>query len=188
MNAPLERTWKTIESGPHNLEGSLHPVVVKNYGKWKYHKLIKPGVMVHYGLSGDALYTVRAGTPRQNTVDLVRGLCDLADQYADGFMRFTIRNSVEFMFAEESRIDPLIKDLEDMGLPVGGIANCVAPIAHTQGWLHCDIPATDASGVAKGVMDNLYDEFKTLEMPNKVRLSTSCCSINCGGRQMSRLW
>jgi len=105
MNAPLERTWKTIESGPHTLEGSLHPVVVKNYGKWKYHKLIKPGVMVHYGISGDALYTVRAGTPRQNTVDLVRRLCDLADQYEDGYLRFTIRNSVEFMFTEESRID-----------------------------------------------------------------------------------
>tara|TARA_B100002003_G_scaffold3457_1_gene3253 strand:+ start:126 stop:1208 length:1083 start_codon:yes stop_codon:yes gene_type:complete len=182
MNAPSERTWKTVESGPHTLEGALHPVVVKNYGKWKYHKMIKPGVMVHYGHSGDALYTVRAGTPRQNTVDLIRQICDLADQYADGFMRFTIRNSVEFMFSEESRIDPLINDLEEIGLPVGGIANCVAPIAHTQGWLHCDIPATDASGVAKGIMDNLYAEFKTLEMPNKVRLSTSCCSINCGGQ------
>ena len=129
MNAPSERTWKTVESGPHTLEGALHPVVVKNYGKWKYHKMIKPGVMVHYGHSGDALYTVRAGTPRQNTVDLIRQICDLADQYADGFMRFTIRNSVEFMFSEESRIDPLINDLEEIGLPVGGIANCVAPIA-----------------------------------------------------------
>ena len=58
MNAPSERTWKTVESGPHTLEGALHPVVVKNYGKWKYHKMIKPGVMVHYGHSGDALYTV----------------------------------------------------------------------------------------------------------------------------------
>lgn len=79
MNAPIERTWKTVESGPHTLEGTLHPVVVKNYGKWKYHKMIKPGVMVHYGLSGDALYTVRAGTPRQNTVDLVRQIVNVQD-------------------------------------------------------------------------------------------------------------
>ena len=53
------------------------------------------------------------------------------------------------VFSEESRIEPLIKDLEEIGLPVGGIANCVAPIAHTQGWLHCDIPATDASGATR---------------------------------------
>ena len=26
-------------------------------------------------------------------------------------------------------------------------------IAHTQGWLHCDIPGTDASGVVKALMD-----------------------------------
>ena len=182
MNAPKERTWKTIESGPHTYKDALHPVVAKNYGKWKYHELIKPGVMVHYGESGDALYTVRAGTPRQDSVDLLRRIADLADKYADGFLRFTIRNSVEFMFSDKSRIAPLIEDLEDIGLPVGGIANCVAPIAHTQGWLHCDIPATDASGVAKSVMDFLFDEFKTIEMPNKVRLSTSCCSINCGGQ------
>jgi sulfite reductase beta subunit len=55
-------------------------------------------------------------------------------------------------------------------------------VAHTQGWLHCDIPGTDASGVVKAMMDELYHEFKNEEMPNRVRLSTSCCSINCGGQ------
>ena len=61
MAETKERTWKTIESGPHTYQDALHPVVAKNYGKWKYHELLKPGVMVHYGESGDALYTVRAG-------------------------------------------------------------------------------------------------------------------------------
>ena len=47
MSAPAERTWKTVESGPHTYKDALHPVVAKNYGKWKYHELLKPGVMVH---------------------------------------------------------------------------------------------------------------------------------------------
>ncbi len=55
-------------------------------------------------------------------------------------------------------------------------------IAHTQGWLHCDIPGTDASGAVKALMDELYDEFSREEMPNRVHLSTSCCEINCGGQ------
>jgi sulfite reductase beta subunit len=55
-------------------------------------------------------------------------------------------------------------------------------IAHTQGWLHCDIPGTDASGVVKALMDELYYEFRHEEMPNKVHMSTSCCQINCGGQ------
>ena len=55
-------------------------------------------------------------------------------------------------------------------------------ISHTQGWLHCDIPGTDASGVVKAMMDELIDEFKNNEMPNRVHMTTSCCQINCGGQ------
>jgi sulfite reductase beta subunit len=55
-------------------------------------------------------------------------------------------------------------------------------ISHTQGWLHCDIPGTDASGVVKALMDELHHEFTHEEMPNRVRITTSCCQINCGGQ------
>jgi sulfite reductase beta subunit len=58
----------------------------------------------------------------------------------------------------------------------------VSSIAHTQGWLHCDIPGTDASGAVKALMDDLYAEFIKEDMPNRVHLSTSCCEINCGGQ------
>jgi sulfite reductase beta subunit len=58
----------------------------------------------------------------------------------------------------------------------------VAFISHTQGWLHCDIPGTDASGVVKSLMDELIDEFRHAEMPNRVHITTSCCQINCGGQ------
>jgi sulfite reductase beta subunit len=55
-------------------------------------------------------------------------------------------------------------------------------ISHTQGWLHCDIPASDASGVVKSLMDELHEEFINERMPNRVKISTSCCQINCGGQ------
>ena len=55
-------------------------------------------------------------------------------------------------------------------------------MSHTQGWLHCDIPGTDASGVVKAMMDELIDEFKNWNMPNRVHMTTSCCQINCGGQ------
>ncbi len=176
------REWTTIESGPRAYRESLHPVVKKNYGKWKYHDRPRPGVLRHVAESGDELYTVRAATQRQVTVDTVRYLCDMADKYADGFLRFTIRNNVEFMTPDRSKVDPLIHELEENGYPVGGTGNSVSAVAHTQGWIHCDIPATDASGVNKSLMDSLIDEFKNERMPNRVRLSTSCCEINCGGQ------
>ncbi|MBI1865221.1 MAG: dissimilatory-type sulfite reductase subunit beta, partial [Nitrospirae bacterium] len=51
---------------------NLHPLMVKNYGKWKYHEKVKPGVLKHVAESGDAIYTVRAGSPRTLSADTVR--------------------------------------------------------------------------------------------------------------------
>jgi len=177
-----ERTWQTVESGPYDYQDALHPVVKKNYGKWKYHEILTPGILKHTAESGDTLFTVRAGTPRQDSVDFIRRLCDIADRHADGYLRFTPRNNVEFMTPDEEKVELLVKELEAINLPVGGIGPCVTSVAHTQGWLHCDIPATDASGVVKSVMDSLYEYFISWQLPSKVRLSTSCCAINCGGQ------
>jgi sulfite reductase beta subunit len=89
---------------------------------------------------------------------------------------------VEFLTPNWDHVEKIIGALEAMGHPVGGTGNSISGINHTQGWLHCDIPATDGSGVAKAVMDELVQEFIREEMPNRVRLSTSCCAINCGGQ------
>ena len=177
----VKRVYKTKESGPHEYWTELHPIVKKNYGKWKYHENPRPGVLMNVAESGDVLYTVRAGTQRQNTVDTLRFFCDLADKYCEGHLRFTIRNNVEFLTGDKNAIEPLIAELEKHGFPVGGTNNSITAIAHTQGWLHCDIPATDASGVVKSMMDELITEFRQDNMPAKVRISTSCCAINCGG-------
>jgi sulfite reductase beta subunit len=112
----------------------------------------------------------------------IRTLCDIADKFAEGHVRFTARSNIEYMVSKESMVEPLIKALNDAGFPIGGTANSVSMISHTQGFLHCDIPGTDASGVVKALMDELYDEFIKCEMPNRVKMSTSCCEINCGGQ------
>jgi sulfite reductase beta subunit len=156
--------------------------MVKNYGKWNFHSHPKPGVLYHRAESGDEVWTVKAGTARQMDHYTIRELADIADQYADGYVRFTARANIEYMVADSAKVEPLIKALSDKGYPIGGTANSVTMIAHTQGWLHCDIPGTDASGVVKALMDVLYDDFVKCEMPNRVKLSTSCCEINCGGQ------
>jgi len=171
-----------IESGAPDPMPYMHPVMKKNYGKWVFHSHPKPGVLYHRAESGDAIWTVKAGTQRQMDTYTIRELSDIADKFGDGYVRFTARSNIEYMVADEAKVEPLIKALNDAGYPVGGTANSVSMIAHTQGWLHCDIPGTDASGVVKALMDELYDEFIKCEMPNRVKLSTSCCEINCGGQ------
>jgi sulfite reductase beta subunit len=160
----------------------LHPKFAANYGNWKYHDRPRPGVLHHVSHTGDEVWSVKAGTQRQMDHYTIRKLCDIVDNFAEGFMRFTMRSNVEIAVSSAAKVDPLIAELEKNGFPVGGTGNSVSMVAHTQGWLHCDIPGTDASGVVKSMMDNLIDEYRHERMPNRVKLSTSCCEINCGGQ------
>ena len=153
--APAKAPRRAIECGVPDNQQYLHPLLKKNYGAWRYHDRPRPGVLHHVAHSGDEVWSVRAGTQRQMDVGTVRKLCDIADQYAEGHVRFTIRSNIEFMVSAADKVAPLIQKLEAEGFPVGGTGNSVSMIAHTQGWLHCDIPGTDASGAVKALMDEL---------------------------------
>jgi len=171
-----------IESGCPDGFQYMHPTMRKNFGLWSYHEDPQPGVLKHVSKTGDTVYTVKAGTQRILDVYTIRTLTKIADDFADGFIRFTIRSNIEYYVTDEAKVQPLIEALEKEGFIVGGTRNSVAMMSHTQGWLHCDIPGTDASGVVKSMMDELIDEFKQWNMPNRVHMTTSCCQINCGGQ------
>ncbi len=55
---------RITDIGPPNYKQFLPPVITENYGKWDYHEILKPGVMVHVAESGDKIFTVRCGSPR----------------------------------------------------------------------------------------------------------------------------
>ncbi|UCG86179.1 MAG: dissimilatory-type sulfite reductase subunit beta [Gemmatimonadota bacterium] len=173
-------TERRTDIGPPNYQNFLPSVIKKNYGKWKYHEILRPGVMVHVAESGDKLFTVRAGSPRLMSIHRIRKFADLADKYCDGHLRFTSRNNVEFLLTDDSKIDALIADLKELGHPVGGIGNAISNIVHTQGWVHCHSAATDASGIVKAVMDDLHEYFTGKEMPGKLRIALACCLNMCG--------
>ena len=171
------------DNGAPDFKKMLHPSMVKNYGKWKYHEKIKPGIIKRVAESGDELYVIRAGSPRTMSVDTIRKICDIADKHCQGHLKFTSRCNIEFFVTNEKDIKPLIKDITAiLGFPIGGTGHSVSNILHTQGWLHCNLPGTDAAGAVKAMMDVLYKEFINERMPQRVKISTSCCSINCGGQ------
>ena len=171
---------RRTDYGPPHYDQFLPPIIKENYGKWKYHELIKPGVMVHVSETDAKLYTVRAASGRLVSIDKIRIYCDLADKYCDGYLRFTSRHNVEFLLTKKENIDPLINDLASHGHPVGGIGNAISAIVHTQGWVHCHSAATDASGIVKCVMDDLIEYFKETKLPGKLRIALACCLNMCG--------
>jgi dissimilatory sulfite reductase beta subunit len=171
---------RKTDIGPPHYAQFLPPIIKANYGKWKHHSIPRPGVLVHVAESGDTLYTVRAGSPRLLSVRTIRDICDLADRYCDGYLRFTSRHNIEFLLTDPAKIDSLIADLASLGFPVGGIGNAISNIVHTQGWIHCHSAATDASGIVKALMDKLIGHFTGMDLPGKLRIALACCVNMCG--------
>ncbi len=153
--------------GPPDYKEMLHPVIKKNYGRWRYHEILQPGVLKHVSETGDEVYTVRVGSPRLISVDFIRDLCDIADKYCDGYLRFTSRHCVEFMTPDKARLQPLMDEIRAYSLPIGGTGRSISNIVHTQGWVHCHSAATDASGPVKAIMDELYDYFVSMKLSSR---------------------
>ena len=182
---PMEN--RITDIGPKKYDQFYPPVIAKNKGKWLYHEYLQPGVLVHVAESGDEVFTVRAGGARLMSTGMIREICEIAEKHCDGYVRWTTRNNIEFMVDDKAKVQPLLDDLAgrkfDGGsfkFPVGGTGSGVSNIVHTQGWIHCHTPATDASGPVKAVMDELFADFQQHRMPAHVRVSLACCLNMCG--------
>jgi sulfite reductase beta subunit len=171
---------RITDIGPPRFDKFLPPVIKDNYGKWKYHEILEPGVLVHVSESGAKLFSVRAGSGRLVTTDFIKEVCDIADQFCDGFLRFTSRNNVEFLLTDNTKIDGVKAACKKLGIPIGATGHSVSNIVHTQGWVHCHTPAIDASGIVKAVMDDLFEYFGSHKLPAQVRVALACCLNMCG--------
>lgn len=182
---PMEN--RITDIGPRNFEEFYPPVIKANKGKWLYHEILEPGVLVHVSETGDEVYTIRVGGARLMSITHIREICEIADKHCGGYLRFTTRNNVEFMVDKKDKVKALKADLESrkfaggsQKFPVGGTGAGVTNIVHTQGWIHCHTPATDASGPVKATMDVLFDDFKNMRLPAHLRVSLACCLNMCG--------
>ncbi|HEC99046.1 MAG TPA: dissimilatory-type sulfite reductase subunit beta [Proteobacteria bacterium] len=172
---------RITDIGPRHYEEFMPPVIKKNFGKWLYHEILEPGVLMHKAESGDEVYTVRVGAARLMSIELIRDAMKIADKHCEGYIRWTTRNNIEFMVDNKSKLEPLKADLKANPMfPIGGTGACVTNIVHTQGWIHCHTPAIDASGIVKSVMDDLFKHFQSMDLPAQVRIALACCLNMCG--------
>jgi len=172
---------RLTDIGPPKYDEMWPEIVRANYGKWKTHLILEPGVIKHVSETGAELYSVRCAGTRLMTTLFLEDVCKLADQFCDGYFRFTTRNNIEFLVTSTEKLEGLKKALAaDKRLPIGGTGAGITNIVHTQGWVHCHTPAIDASGVVKAVMDELFEYFGSHKLPAQVRISLACCLNMCG--------
>jgi sulfite reductase beta subunit len=178
---------RITDIGPRNFEEFYPPVIKNNKGKWLYHEIIEPGILVHVSETGDEVYTIRVGGCRLMSVSHIREICEIAEKHCGGYVRWTTRNNIEFMVDDKAKVQPLKDDLLSrkqpgggFKFPIGGTGAGITNIIHTQGWIHCHTPATDASGPVKAVMDDLFEDFGRMRLPAQLRISLACCLNMCG--------
>src|SRR4030042_1091520 len=106
--------------GPPDYRSLLPPIIKENYGKWAYHEQLRPGVLRHVSETGAELHSVRIASPRLVSIVFTRDLCDLADQYCGGYLRFTSRNNVEFLVSDKAQLAPLQAELAKRDMVIGG--------------------------------------------------------------------
>ncbi|MEE8403500.1 MAG: dissimilatory-type sulfite reductase subunit beta [Candidatus Hydrothermarchaeaceae archaeon] len=169
-----------MDFGPPDYKEMLPETLTKNYGKWKYHEMVKPGVFKNVSETGDAVYTVRTGAPKFIASVTVRELCDIADKYCEGSLKFTSKHSIDWIVPKEADVDNLIAEVEKMGMPVGGTGNAMHSIIQCTGWVHCHTPATDAPGIAKSISDKLFSYFQRDDLPARLNIAVSGCLNMCG--------
>ena len=182
---PMEN--RLTDLGPRHYWQYFPPIIQENYGKWKHHEILEPGILVHVSETGDKVFTIRVGGCRFMTVEHVREMCDIADKFCGGHLRFTTRNNIEFMVESQEKMEALKKDLMSrkhvtgsFKFPIGGTGAGLTNIIHTQGYIHCHTPATDASSMVKSVLDDLFEYFTSMTLPAQVRVSMACCLNMCG--------
>jgi len=167
--------------GPPDFREMIPPVIKENYGNWKYHTVPRPGVLKHVSHTGAVMHSVRVASPRLVSSDFIRNISDIAEKYCGGFLRFTTRNNVEFLVSDESKLQPLIAELDEKNYLIGGVGLSISNVVHTQGWIHCKSAVTDASGITKGIMDDMADYFTgKIKVPARLRIAVACCVNMCG--------
>jgi dissimilatory sulfite reductase beta subunit len=184
---PTNRWKPDHRHRPAKVRSFYPPIIAKNKGKWLYHEIIKPGVLVHVAESGDECYTVRVGGARLMSVTHIREICEIADKHCGGHLRFTTRNNIEFMVDSKAKVEPLIKDLESRKFDGGSQKfpwAAPVPASPTSSTPRAGSTATPRPPMlparSKATMDVLFDDFQNHRMPAHVRVSLACCLNMCG--------
>lgn len=164
----------------------MTPLFISNHKDEMEISDVSPGVFRLVNPSSGGCYVVRAATPRLMTTEKLNHICDTADIFSKRGVHFTDDNDIEFFVNTLEDANLLIRFLEEeLHLPVGGTGRCLKNIVHTQGWVHCNKAATDASGLVKALMDRLHRFYRTPTLPSETRISVACCPNMCGAAHAS---
>ena len=107
------------------------------------------------------------------TPTLLRKLADVAEKYAAKALKITGATRIAIVGLKEEDIDAVWSDL---GMSAGAaVGLCVRSIRACPGTTFCKLGKQDALGVGLA----LDEKYHGLELPGKLKMSVSGCTLNC---------
>ncbi|MSV34912.1 MAG: nitrite/sulfite reductase [Bryobacterales bacterium] len=121
---------------------------------------------------------VTVTTPQGNlTGDQMRGLADIADQAADGFLRFSMIQNVIFGWVPDGALKRVYGALAKLDLAQGCADEISDPIT-CPGAYSCNLGLTKTMGLGPAIANVVAGETDTLV--RKLRINASGCPNSCG--------
>ena len=100
---------------------------------------------------------------------------EIAEQYGQGYIHMTSRQSIEIPFVKLEDIEVIKKELQEFGLQPGACGPRVRTITACQGSAVCPSGNIDTAALAQEFDKRYYAR----ELPHKFKLGITGCSNNC---------
>lgn len=100
---------------------------------------------------------------------------EIAEQYGQGYVHMTSRQSIEIPFVKLEDIEVIKKELQEVGLQPGACGPRVRTITACQGSAVCPSGNIDTAALAQEFDKRYYAR----ELPHKFKLGITGCSNNC---------
>jgi len=121
---------------------------------------------------------VTVTVPQGNlTGDQMRGLADIADRAADGFLRFSMIQNVIFGWVPDGALKRVYGALSALGLG-GGHAEEISDVITCPGAYSCNLGITKTMGLGPAIANVV--EHETDPLVRKLRINASGCPNSCG--------
>ncbi|MBS1849530.1 MAG: nitrite/sulfite reductase [Acidobacteria bacterium] len=134
-------------------------------------------VGVHAQKQSGLFYVGAAVLRGRTSGEQLNAVAELADKYADGQLRATAMQNLLVVNVPQRHVEPLVKDLGDIGLQVKGSPFWRGAVACT-GTEFCKLAITETKGFSRWLVGELEERLPGFEQ--HLKLHVTGCPNSCG--------
>lgn len=107
-----------------------------------------------------------------------RCMAEAAEQFGNGILTFTTRQTVEIQGIPYEKIDEFQNFIAKEGLETGGTGPKVRPIVSCKGTT-CQYGLLDSFAISEEIHQRFYKGYREVKLPHKFKIAVGGCPNNC---------